>query len=70
MIVDSIDELEEFNARQFLPICNHGAILVMQKIHQDRTVEDCPRPEVVALPSLAHSASHCAAPSFPTDLYH
>jgi ankyrin repeat protein len=28
MIVDSIDELEEFDARQFLPLCSHGAILV------------------------------------------
>jgi hypothetical protein len=28
MIVDSSDELEEFDARQFLPKCNHGAILI------------------------------------------
>jgi ankyrin repeat protein len=27
MIVDSVDELEEFDARQFLPKCSHGAIL-------------------------------------------
>lgn len=27
MIVDSIDELEEFDARRFLPKCSHGAIL-------------------------------------------